>query len=220
MNALQVFSDINEINDAVTEIRYTDIAPVNTGLSPIEIVLPSTDAWFNLRESFFNIDMKLTKGGNGTSLAYEELFFPNPDFVHSCIKQLVILWNGTMVDSPENNYAPRAFIGHLLNYNSEDGEMLLKPEGWTNKLNLPDQFTTAKINYSQTYKNEDATQANNATLSTVFDWFNLTYGQQEGVREAAQIKMQFLGGKTVRFIFKPFSYIFSMPHFLPPPSKN
>lgn len=209
INALQVFSDI-PVNDPVTEIRYTDIAPVNTGLSPIEIVLPSTDAWFNLRESYFTIDVKLSKGGNGTALAYGDNFFPSPDFIHSCIKQMVILWNGTMVDSTENNYAPRAFIGHCLNYNSEDGETLLKPEGWTNKIDLPDQLTTAKINYAQAFT------AGTSTLAEIFDWWNLTYAQQDAVKEAVRLKMKFLDNKVVRFIFKPYSHMFDMPHFLPP----
>ena len=64
------------------------------------------------------------------------------NIAHSIFKQISVRLNGIHTDT----YHYKAYIETLLNYNRDDGEMVLKPQGWFNAIDLPDDLTANQLN--------------------------------------------------------------------------
>ena len=66
----------------------------------------------------------------------DDLFLVN-NLPHSMIKQFAVRLNGTLINPHTDTYPYKAMFETILNYHREDGETILRPQGWVNALDLP-----------------------------------------------------------------------------------
>jgi len=81
-------------------------------------------------------------------------------------KQISVRLNGMLISPQTDTYHYKAYLETLMNYDREDGETVLKPQGWYNGIDLLVTFTTANLD-SET---PDAT------------WTELPANQKESVK--------------------------------------
>ena len=67
------------------------------------------------------------------------------NIAHSIFKQISVLLNGTLISPQTDTYHYKAYIETLLNYNRDDGETILKPQGWFNAIDIPDTLTANQM---------------------------------------------------------------------------
>ena len=60
---------------------------------------------------------------------------------HTLFTQISARLNGTLISPQTNTYHYKAYLETLFNYNRQDGENVLKPQGWYNALDFPTQMT-------------------------------------------------------------------------------
>ena len=60
---------------------------------------------------------------------------------HTLFKQMNLYLNGIVISAQTNTYAYDAFFETLLNYNRDEGETLLTPQGWVNYFNVEENLT-------------------------------------------------------------------------------
>ena len=58
------------------------------------------------------------------------------NLAHTIFKQINLQFNGALMSEQTDTYAYSAYFQTLLNYNRDDGETLLLPQGWVNFLNM------------------------------------------------------------------------------------
>ena len=64
------------------------------------------------------------------------------NLAHTIFKQINLRFNGALMSEQTDTYAYSAYIQTLLNYNRDDGETLLAPQGWVNFLNVKPTLTS------------------------------------------------------------------------------
>ena len=64
---------------------------------------------------------------------------------HSIFKQISVQLNGTLISPQTDTYHYKAYIETLLNYNRDDGDTILKLQGWFNAIDLPDTLTANQL---------------------------------------------------------------------------
>ena len=64
---------------------------------------------------------------------------------HTLFKQMNLRFNGTLISEQTDTYAYNAFLETLLNYNQDEGETLLAPQGWMNYLNVTEHLTAGGV---------------------------------------------------------------------------
>ena len=89
------------------------------------------DDHVDLNRSYFTMDLRLKKNNAANLVAAEKLWVTN-NLAHTIIKQIDLRLNGTLI-SPQSDT--------LMNYNREDGQTVLRPQGWFNALDFPPQWT-------------------------------------------------------------------------------
>ena len=65
------------------------------------------------------------------------------NFIHSLFKQINVRLNGTLISPQTDTYHNKAFIDTVIHNDRDDGETILKPEGWFNGLTCRDASGTA-----------------------------------------------------------------------------
>ena len=63
----------------------------------------------------------------------------------SLFKQISVRLNGTLISPQTDTYHYKAYLETLLNLNQDDGETILKPQGWFNTVNVPDALTAKQL---------------------------------------------------------------------------
>ena len=67
------------------------------------------------------------------------------NIAHSLFKQISVRLNGTLISPQTDTYHYKAYLETLLNFNRDDGETILKPQGWFNTVNMPDVLTANQL---------------------------------------------------------------------------
>ena len=87
---------------------------------------------------------------------------------HTLFKQMNLRFNGTLMSEQTDMYPYNAFLETLLNYNRDEGETLLAPQGWVNYLNVTEHLTagqaTDDICTTNGWGHGDATPLKTATV--------------------------------------------------------
>ena len=68
------------------------------------------------------------------------------NIAHSIFKQISVRLNGTLISPQTDTYHYKAYFESLLNYNRDDGDTILKPQGWFNAIDLPDDLKNDQMN--------------------------------------------------------------------------
>ncbi|XP_068735233.1 uncharacterized protein F54H12.2-like [Montipora capricornis] len=147
--SLDVFT-VPSANVIMQGYRNAEYSPSSMGITPISFSIPALDDFVDLNRSLLEVELKLhsawTNGivadvnaasdGDNTRFVYV-----TNNLDHTLFKQMNLGFNGTFMIEQTDTYAYNAFLEMLLNYNRDEGETLLAPQGWVNYLNVTEHLT-------------------------------------------------------------------------------
>ena len=184
---------------SIASRRTVPIHPFTTGITPVDFQIDPQSEYIDLSQSEFELELKLKKS-DGTALTAattSNLFLAN-NFAHSLFKQISVRLNNTLISPQTDTYAYKALIDTALNYDRDDGETILKPQGWVNGLDPPiGQLTANQL---------DATNA---------DHLALPESQRFALKQMREEYGQYVN-KTHVLRFKPMIEVFHLSKLLVP----
>ena len=80
----------------------------------------------------------------GVGCQQHQLFTNN--LGHTLFKKMNLYLNGVVMSTQTNQYAYQAFFETLLNYNRDEGETLLAPQGWVSDFNVEESLARTRAN--------------------------------------------------------------------------
>ena len=119
--------------------RLSTYDKIGTGITPIEFNIPKMQECTDLSRSFFTMILRLHKTDK-TPYKTTDKFQVVNNLAHSIIKQFVVRLNGTLLSPQTDTYPYKAYFETLINHDREDGETLLRPQGWTNALDVAEYW--------------------------------------------------------------------------------
>ena len=130
-NELDLFSkplSQDEIVDSKL-IEYTPISSLDK-LNRINFnIQGSGDYFVKLNSSHFIVRLKVNKKDN-TDFTDADVFYPANNLFHSIFNKVEVSLNDKPILSEASNYAYRAYIQTLLNFNTDEQENLLTSSLW------------------------------------------------------------------------------------------
>ena len=127
----------------------------------------------------------------------KETFLVN-NIAHSLFKQISVRLNKTLISPQTDTYHYKAYLETILNYNRDDGETILKPQGWYNAIDMPDTLTANQL---------DKTHADFAAMSEEY---------QHVVKTLDLENAKHAGGKSCVLCFVPNIEVFHLNKLLSP----
>ena len=118
---------------SMASYRIVPIQTYTTGINPVEFQVDPQEDYVDLSRSFFEIELAL-KLANGDNVVEATRLWPTNNLAHTMFKQISVRLNGTLISPQTDTYHYKAYLETLLNYNRNDGETVLKPQGWYNAL--------------------------------------------------------------------------------------
>ena len=134
---------------SMASYRMVPIHPFTTGINPIDFQIDPQEDYVDLSRSYFEIELSLKKAGGGNVLAAENTFLVN-NIAHSLFKQISVRLNNTLISPQTDTYHYKAYLETLLNFNRDDGETILKPQGWMNHVNWPNARSANQLDTTYT----------------------------------------------------------------------
>ena len=176
--------------------RMVTVQPTTDGTTPMEFIIPALDSYVDLNRSYFTIELQLLDASDGGGLAASDNVYVLSNLAHNLFKQFNMRLNGTLVSPQTDTYPYKAFFEILLNNDRDDGETILRPQGWFNGLNHFPQLTDKHI-------------------STDGGWGVLPAAYKADVEQHIKHTKPFLNKKKVKLIFKPYHEMFHTGKVLP-----
>ena len=176
----------------------------SSSITPMKFSAQALDDYMDLNRSFFVIDLRLyssaTNGivadANSASDANNIKFvYAVNNLVHTIFMQINLRFNGALMSEQTDSYAYSAYLETLLNYNRDDGETLLAPQGWVNFLNVTPTLAAAGVN-------DD--------ISTTANWAH----NNDNLLKT--LTTPFRGKNVVRLIMRPYFPAFHMGKIMVP----
>ena len=130
--------------------RWVPFKPANTGTHPILFTVPACDDYYDLNDTKLEIKVRLNTAGTGGVSSAEgaasdannsKYIYCVNNFGHSLFNQMNVSFNGVMMTEQSHAYHQKAYLETLHNYNRQEGETLLAPQGWVNELNVREELT-------------------------------------------------------------------------------
>ena len=177
--------------------RMVPISPFTTGINPVDFQIDPQEDFIDLSRSYFEIRWTVKKSDGNNTANTDKTYFVN-NLAHSLFKQISVRLNGTLISPQTDTYAYKAYLETLLNYNRDDGETILKPQGWNNVINIPDALNANQ--QDQTNAAFDALSEENQAVVKAF---------QKEVKE-------FSGGVSKVLSFVPHIEVFHLSKLLIP----
>ena len=103
----------------------------------MEFVIPALTNCVDLGRSYFTMELQLKKSDHNNFDAADKLSVVN-NLAHTPIKQIDLRLNGMLISPQSDTYHYKLFFEIFLNYNREDGETVLRPQGLYNHLENSD----------------------------------------------------------------------------------
>ena len=142
--------DVPDIDYRYEAKRWIPFKPANTGTRPILFTVPSGDDYYDLNETKLEIKIRMnTTGANGLSADKTDVsdgdntkyVYCVNSFGHSLLNQMNVSFNGVLMTEQSNAYHQKAYLETLQNFNRQEGETTLVPQGWVNELNVVEELT-------------------------------------------------------------------------------
>ena len=120
---------------SVTKVNWVEYRPIgqNVDNTPIDIIIPGSSDYLNLKRSFLHIKLKVTHEDgtpvDNTATIPEHVGIINL-FHHSMCNQIEVYLNNHLVSTSTNNYPYKAYIENLLQYGREAKETQLRNSGY------------------------------------------------------------------------------------------
>ena len=195
---LNIFS-VPDTDVSVDSYRIVPINPSQSSIKPVDFEIDQLEDYIDLNRSFFEIELKLVDS-TGAALDKDKAIWPTNNLAHTLFKQINVRFNGTLISPQTDTYHYKAYIETLTNYDRDDGETILQPQGWYNAIDFPKQFTADNIDKSGNH----------------VEWQKLTKNQQGNVDEMKKQREYWLAGNRRILRFKPNVEAFQLQKFLPP----
>ena len=130
---------------SIASYRMVPISPFTTGINPVDFQIDPQEDFVDLSRSYIELEWTLKKSTGANTVAAEDTYLVN-NIAHSLFKQINVRLNGTLISPQTDTYHYKAYFQTLLNYNRDDGETILKPQGWFNAIDAPDALTANQLN--------------------------------------------------------------------------
>ena len=196
--ALKVF-EVPPTDISIESYRMVTIQPTTTGINPMEFIIPASDDHVDLNRSYFTMQLRLKKNDGNNLAAANKLWAAN-NLAHTIIKQIDLRLNGTLISPQSDTYHYKAFLETLMNYTREEGETVLRPQGWFNALDFPPELTA---------NNTDSTTPHN-------NYRDLPAGQKTALALSIAETIPYQGGMYRSLVFQPHLEAFHTGHILVP----
>ena len=182
---------------SIMSYRMVPIHPFTTGINPIDLQIDPQEDYIDLSRSYFELEWQLKKADGTTDAAAAEHSYLVNNIAHSIFKQISVRLNGTLISPQTDTYHYKAYIETLLNYNRDDGDTILKPQGWFNAIDLPDTLTANQL---------DKTHNDFRALSDEYQY----------VVRTLHAELAWFAGKKRVFCFVPHIEVFHLSKLLVP----
>ena len=113
----------------------------------------------DLSRSYFTVELTLKKNDGTDIVAANKLWVTN-NLSRTLFKQISMRLNGPLISPQTDTYHYKAYPETLSNYNREDGETVLKPQGWLNQLDFLVEWTANNTDSDTPHVNYRALPAN------------------------------------------------------------
>ena len=130
---------------SMASYRIVPIQTYTTGINPVEFQVDPQEDYVDLSRSFFEIELALNLA-NGNKVVEATRLWPTNNLAHTLFKQINVRLNGTLISPQTETYHYKAYLETLLNYRRQDGETMLKPQGWYSALEFPAGLTANNTN--------------------------------------------------------------------------
>lgn len=197
--ALNLFT-VPPTDVSISSYRMVPIQTYTTGINPVEFQVDPQEDYIDLSRSYFEIELQLKKNDNGNVTAADKLW-PVNNLAHSLFKQISVRLNGTLISPQTDTYHYKAIIETLLNYDREDGETVLKPQGWYNNIDFPAEWTDDNTN----------TEGDGHE-----DWQALSSNHKEALATLIAEQASYTNGKAHVLRFRPHIEVFQLSKLLVP----
>ena len=125
---------------SISSYRMVPIQSFTTGINPVVFQIdPQTD-FVDLSRSYFEVELQLKKA-NGDALVAAQNLFPANNFAHTLWRQIIVKLNNTLMTPSIDTYHYKAYLETLTNFDRDDGETVLRPQGWYNGIDCPAALT-------------------------------------------------------------------------------
>ena len=191
MSSLNIFS-VPSTDYDFQGYKMVPFSKLSTSITPMKFSVQALEDYVDLNRSYFVIDLRLYSSSqngivadaNATSDANNTRFvYAVNNLAQTIFKQINLRFNGTLMSEQTDTYAYSAFFQSLLNYNRDDGETLLQPQGWVNFLNVVPTLAAGGVN-------DD--------ISTTANW---AHGDTNALKT---LTVPFRGNAVVRLIMRPY----------------
>ena len=133
-----------EVRTKLAEDDGTKLYPTFEWTRDGDLVLKTekVDEYYHvdLNRSYFTMHLRLKKSDGSNIAAVNKLWVTN-NLAHTIIKQIDLRLNGTLISPQSDTYHYKAYLETLMNYVREEGETVLRPQGWFNALDFPPEWT-------------------------------------------------------------------------------
>ena len=197
--ALNLFT-VPPTDVSISSYRMVPIQTYTTGINPVEFQADPQEDYIDLSRSYFEIELQLKKNDNGNVTAADKLW-PVNNLAHSLFKKISVRLNGTLISPQTDTYHYKAIIETLLNYDREDGETVLKPQGWYNNIDFPAEWTDDNTN----------TEGDGHE-----DWQALSSNHKEALATLIAEQASYTNGKAHVLRFRPLIEVFQLSKLLVP----
>ena len=119
-------------------------------------------------------------------MAVNKLWVTN-NLAHTIIKQIDLRLNGTLISPQSDTYHYKAYLETLMNYVREEGETVLRPQGWFNALDFPPEWTA---------NNTDSATPHN-------DYRDLPANHKAALAQSKAETAMYVGGARRSLVFQP-----------------
>lgn len=106
----------------------------------MEFQIGEQEDYNDLSSSFLEVQLQLQKN-NDTNVAAADSLWPVNNLAYSLFKQISVHLIGILISPQTDTYHYKAFLEMLLNCDRNDGETVLKPQGWYNNIDFPATWT-------------------------------------------------------------------------------
>ena len=179
------------------------IQPFTTGINPVEFQVDPQEDFTEFSHRYFELELTLKKNDTNNVTAATNLF-PINNLAYSLFTQISVWLNGTLISPQMDMYHYKAYPETLLNYDREDGETVLKSQGWYNGIDLSATLTATNV--------DTATNAGAGTN----DFQQLPANQQANVKLMKEEHANNTKGKTQVLHFRPHIEVFQLNRLLVP----
>ena len=191
MSSLDIFS-VPSTDYQLQGYKIVPYHKLSSSITPMKFSVQALEDYVDLNRSYFVIDLRLYSSATNGIVADDNAASDGDDtkfvyavnnLAHTLFKQINLRFNGTLMTEQTDTYAYSAFFQTLLNYNRDDGETLLQPQGWVNFMNVIPTLAATGVN-------DD--------ISTTQGW---AHGDTNALKT---MTTPFRGNAVVRLIMRPY----------------